>query len=352
MATSWDEALSRCLPPGWTVAPGLVDLQVNGFAGAEVGDDPDQIAAVARTLPSVGVTAFCPTLVTRSDAAYKRAARALASTPWPQTGARSLGVHLEGPFLNPTRAGAHAAVRMRDPAPDVVERLATLFTPSIWTLAPERRGALKAITWLAAKGVAVGCGHTEAGADQARAAIDAGARLLTHALNAMPGITARGPGPVGAFLAHPEAMVSLIGDGAHVSPELCALVAGAAGRRLILVSDATAATAAPAGRYPLGERTITSDADAATIEGRLAGGMVPLWRGVANLVAWGVPHRDALAAATTNPRRLLNARANAGDRVVLDEGLMPRLTLVGGYVAFADPALPFDVPEVGSPFRG
>jgi N-acetylglucosamine-6-phosphate deacetylase len=85
---------------------------------------------------------------------------------------------------------------------------------------------------------------------------------------------------------------------------------------------------------------------------RLAGGMAPLWRGVANLVAWGVPRRDALAAATRNPRRLLGARANPGDRVVLDETLVPRLTLVGGHVAFTDPALPFDVPEVGSPFRG
>lgn len=351
MATSWDEALLRRLPAGWIVAPGLVDLQVNGFAGAEVGDDPDQIAAVARTLPSAGVTAFCPTLVTRSGAAYARAARALASTPWPVAGARSLGVHLEGPFLNPAREGAHSAGRMRLPDPDTLERLTALFRPHIVTLAPDVRGALDAVAWLAAKGVVVGCGHTDADVDRTRAAIDAGARLLTHAFNAMPGITAREPGPVGAFLAHPEARVSLIADGVHVSPELCALVARIAGRRLILVSDATAATAATAGRYPLGERTITSDGDLATIGGRLAGGTAPLWQGVANLVAWGVPLGAALAAATRNPLRLLNTRATPGDRVVLDDARVPRLTLVGGRVAFADPALPFDVPEVGYRFQ-
>lgn len=351
MATSWDETLARRLPAGWTVAAGFVDLQVNGFAGAEVGDDPDQIAAVARMLPSAGVTAFCPTLVTRSDAAYRRAARALSSTPWPAAGARSLGVHLEGPFLNPARAGAHPAARMCDATPVAAERLAGMFTPSIWTLAPDGREALDTIAWLAGKGVVVGCGHTEAGADQTRAAIDAGARFLTHAFNAMPGVTAREPGPVGAFLADSRAMVSLIADGAHVSPELCALVARVAGGRLILVSDATAATAAPAGRYRLGERTITSDGDVATIGGRLAGGMAPLWQGVANLVAWGVPKGDALAAARRNPLRLLNTRVIPGDRVVLDEALVPRLTLVGGRVAFADPALPFDVPEMGDLFQ-
>lgn len=345
-----DAALARRLPDGWTVAPGLIDVQINGWAGAEVGDDPDEIAAIARMLPAAGVTAWCPTLVTRSDAAYRRAAKALAKTPWPAAGARNLGVHLEGPFLNPERAGAHAAGRMRPATPEAVERLTKLFTPSIVTLAPEGRGALEAIAWLAGNRVVVGCGHTNATAHGARAAIDAGARLLTHAFNAMPGITAREPGPVGAFLAHPEAMVSLIADGVHVSPELCALVAGATGRRLVLTSDATAATRAPAGRYRLGERTVTSDGERATVGGRLAGGTAPLWRCVANLLACGVSRKGALAAATTAPLRLLGLARPSGARVVVDADMVPRLTLIDGMVVFADAGLPFDVPEVGRPF--
>lgn len=347
------DALARRGPDDWIVAPGLVDLQVNGFAGAEVGDDPDQIADVARALPAAGVTAWCPTLVTRSDAGYVRAARALGATPWPEAGARPLGVHLEGPFLNPARAGAHPAGRMRDPAATAVERLATLFSPRIVTLAPERAGAVDAIAWLVRRGVTVACGHTEATAAETRTALDAGARLLTHALNAMPGMSARDPGPVGTFLAHPGARVGLIADGVHVAPEMCATLARAAGARLVLVSDATAATNAPAGRYRLAGRTIVSDGTRATVGGRLAGGTAPLWRCVATLVACGVSPRRTLAAAATTPRRLLGIPPAAfpDDLVLLDAHFVPRLTLVGGLVAFIDPGLPFDAPEVGRPFR-
>lgn len=347
------DALARRGPDDWIVAPGLVDLQVNGFAGAEVGDDPDQIAAVARALPAAGVTAWCPTLVTRSEAGYVRAARALAATPWPEVGARPLGVHLEGPFLNPRRAGAHPAGRMRDPTATAVERLATLFAPRIVTLAPECAEAVDAISWLVRRGVTVACGHTEATAAETRTAIDAGVSLLTHALNAMPGMSAREPGPVGAFLAHRRARIGLIADGVHVAPEMCATLARAAGARLVLVSDATAATNAPAGRYRLGERTIVSDGTRATVGGRLAGGAVPLWRCVATLVACGVSPRRALGAATTAPRRLLGIPPAAfpNDLVLSDARFVPRLTLVGGLVAFIDPDLPFDAPEVGRPFR-
>src|SRR5215813_9218679 len=92
--------LARRLPEGWSVTPGLVDLQVNGLAGAEVGDDPDAIAAVARALPATGVTRWCPTVVTRSDSGYRRVAAALSRAPWPVGGAVPVGVHLEGPFLS------------------------------------------------------------------------------------------------------------------------------------------------------------------------------------------------------------------------------------------------------------
>jgi N-acetylglucosamine-6-phosphate deacetylase len=345
-------ALVPRVPDGWTVAPGLIDLQVNGYAGAEVGGDPDEIAAVARALPATGVTAWCPTLVTRSERAYSHAARALATTPWPRVGARFLGAHLEGPFLSPSRAGAHPPGRMRHPTPAAVDRLVGLFSPRIVTLAPELPGALDAVRRLTRRGVLVACGHTEAACDEASAAIDAGARLLTHALNAMPGMSARGPGPAGAFLAHRSARVSLIADGIHVAPEMCAMLARAAGSRLVLVSDATAATDAPPGRYRLGERRIDWDGARATTGGLLAGGAAPLWRGVATLIACGIPLRRALAAATVAPRRLLGLPATAfpGHLVVMDPDLVPRLTLVDGLVAFADPALPFDVPEIGKPF--
>ena len=110
----------RDLPDGWIVAPGFVDVQVNGFAGAEVGPDADALATVAAALPRTGVTAFCPTLVSRADAAYRRAAAALARARVPAAGARPLGVHLEGPFLNAgaprrPRPGGRAPPRPRRP---------------------------------------------------------------------------------------------------------------------------------------------------------------------------------------------------------------------------------------------
>ena len=183
-----------------------------------------------------------------------------------------------------------------------MDALAARFRPRIVTLAPELPGALGAIRRLARSGAAVACGHTDAGLEEGRAAIEAGARLLTHALNPMRGIEPRAPSALVAFLGDRRAHVSLIGDGV------------------------------------------------------LAGGAAPLWQGVRTLVDAGIPLGAALAAACIAPRRLLGLAPGLGagdpaDLVVLDAGLMPRLTLVGGAVALADLALPFDVPEPGRPFR-
>ncbi|MGE0026227.1 MAG: N-acetylglucosamine-6-phosphate deacetylase [Thermoleophilia bacterium] len=337
----------RDLPDGWIVAPGFVDVQVNGFAGAEVGSDPDALAAIAAALPRAGVTAFCPTLVSRSDAAYRRAAAALARARVPDAAARPLGVHLEGPFLNPARHGAHDPGALRGPDPAVLDGLLAAFRPAIVTLAPEMPGGPDAVARIADAGVVAAVGHTEAGVATARAAIDAGARLLTHALNAMPGLHAREPGPLGAFLADRRAHVSLIADGVHLDDASTFICTRGAGARLVLISDAVAAAGMPPGRYRLGARTVTSDGTRATSRGRLAGAVAGLDAGPRTLVRAGIPAAVALAAATVAPRRLLGlppglAPGGPADLVVLDEGLVPRLTLVGGVVAWADPGLPFD----------
>ena len=339
------------LPTGWTICGGFVDVQVNGFGGAEVGDDPAQLAVVARALPSAGVTAFCPTLVSRSPDDYARAARALREAIAAPGSARLLGVHLEGPFLAPTRHGAHDPAALRAPGPAAVDRLLDAFAPAIVTLAPELPGALAAVRRIRRRGAVVAVGHTEADATTGRAAIAAGAGLLTHALNAMRGISARDPSALTAFLAHPRARVSLIGDGVHVAPEVAAVVARATGPRLVLVSDATAAAGAPPGVYRLGSLTITSDGERATGGGRLAGSALGLDRGPATLAGAGIRRAAALAAAVEAPRRLLGlppalAIGGPADLVVLDADLMPRLTLIDGRVAFADPELPFDTAEM------
>ncbi len=343
----------RVLPPGWIMAPGLVDVQVNGFGGAEVGDDPDALAHVAAALPRAGVTAFCPTLVSRPADGYRRAARALAAARPGPAAARMLAPHVEGPFLSRARAGAHDPAVLRDPSPSEVDALLAALSPAILTLAPELPGALDAVR-RAARRCVVSVGHTEADAATGRAAIAAGARMITHALNAMRGIESRAPSALAAFLADPRPAVSLIGDGVHVAPEVAAVVARAAGRRLVLVSDASAPAGAPPGRYRLGGREVASDGRRVTTDGVLAGSALGLDRGPATLVAGGLRRAAALAAATEAPRRLLGlpaglAPGGPADLVVLDDALVPRLTLVGGRVAHADPALPFDVPEPGEP---
>jgi N-acetylglucosamine-6-phosphate deacetylase len=338
------------LPEGWIVAPGFWDLQVNGFGGAEVDDDPDQIAHVAAQLPTHGVTGFCPTLVTRTPAAYARAQQALATTRWPPRGARNLGVHLEGPFLSPERPGAHQALALARPTTSEVTGLLQAFSPRILTLAPELSGAQTAISMLCRAGVIVAVGHTEATAAQCSRAIVAGVRLLTHAFNAMPGIAARDPGPVGAFLAAPNTHISVIADGVHLAPETLAVLERAAGRRLVLVSDAVAAAGAPPGEYLLSGRRVRHDGRVVRDEaGHLAGSARSIAHGPHELMRVGRTTAHALASAITAPRRLLGApdplAAGAlADLVVLDAQLLPHMTLIGGEVAWRHPQTTLVIP--------
>jgi len=334
---------ARLLPAGWVVAPSPVDLQVNGYAGAEVGDDPEALAQVARGLARDGVAAFCPTLVSRGDAAYRRAARALEAVRWPDDGARPLGVHLEGPFLAPRRAGAHRPSALRAPGGDALDRLLALFRPRIVTLAPELPGATEAVRRLRRAGVVVALGHTEATAGQVRDAVAAGARLVTHALNAMPGLTARGPATLAAAALDRRVHVAVIADGVHVGPEALAALARLAGRRLVLVSDAVAAAGAPAGRYALAGRWLTSDGRRVTDgRGALAGSARPLLDGPATLAAAGVGRAAALAAACAAPRRVLDlgdplAPGAPADLVVVDEAGRLRISLRAGRAVRGDP---------------
>ena len=287
--------------------------------------------------------------MSRSDAGYRRAAAALASARVPEAAARPLGVHLEGPFLNPARHGAHDPAALRDPDPAALDGLLAAFRPAIVTLAPELPGGLDAVARIARAGAIAAVGHTEADAAVGRAAIDAGARLLTHAMNAMRGLAAREPRPLGAFLADPRPHVSLIGDGVHLDEASMFICTRAAGARLVLISDAVAAAGDAARALPAGAADgHVRRRSRATSRGRLAGAVAGLDAGRRTLVAAGIARgAAALAAATAAPRRLLGlppglAPGGPADLVVLDEDLVPRLTLVGGRVACADPDLPFD----------
>ena len=244
---------------GLLLAPGLIELQLNGGFGHDFTADPESIWEVGARLPASGVTAFLPTIVSSPAATVRRAQAVLAAGPPPgYRGAVPLGLHLEGPFLSPDAAGAHdpAALRLPDPGE------AASWTPAagvrLVTLAPELPGALEAIAVLAGNGVTVAAGHSRATYDEAVAAIAAGIRYGTHLFNAMPPIDHREPGLVAALLEDPRVVIGLIPDGIHVHPALVRLVRDLVGiDRFSVVTDGTAAMGMPDGAYRLGERPVT-----------------------------------------------------------------------------------------------
>ncbi len=299
---------------GLLVAPGYLDLQVNGGFGVDLARQPDRLGELAARLPDAGVTGWCPTLVTSPP---DRLAELLAAAARPAApgSARSLGLHLEGPVLNPVRKGAHDERLLR--RPDEVDT--TPWTKaggvSLVTLAPELPGALDLVRALRAAGVVVSAGHTDAGPAELDAAWAAGVRLVTHLCNAMPPFHHRAPGPVGWALAHAQVTAGLIADGWHVDPLAVAALSRALGLgRTLLVSDIVA----PAGTDGAGEVVRRPD-------GVLAGGTTLLDACVRNLVAFtGCPTAAAVRCAPAVPAGVLGLR----DRGRLDPGCVADLVLL------------------------
>ncbi|MEU9844093.1 N-acetylglucosamine-6-phosphate deacetylase [Actinomadura sp. NPDC048032] len=295
------------LPDG-LLAPGLVDLQVNGYFGHDMVDaDAAAWHTVVSRLPETGVTAFLPTFITapvRAQAEALRRTRDLL--PGLPPGARVLGVHLEGPFLSEKRKGAHNAAHLTDPAPADIATLLETGLVKLVTLAPERDGALEAIRTLTAAGVLVSVGHSDATAAQVAAAADAGARKVTHIFNAQTGVHHRDPGVAVQALIDERLSPGLILDLHHVGPEVATLVLRAAAGRVVLVTDAASAAGMPPGTYDLGGEPITMPEQGPPLraDGTIAGSGLRLDEAVGNAIALGVDPADAVDAATRVPAGL------------------------------------------------
>ncbi|WNM26781.1 amidohydrolase family protein [Demequina capsici] len=287
----------------------LVDIHSHGGGGHAFGDTVDGTLAALAAHRATGTTLMVASLVTEPPAAMAAkigvVREAMALEP------ALLGIHLEGPFLAPSRKGAHPPHALIHPTPDAVSRLLDAADGTIRqiTIAPELPGALEAIERFAEAGVVVAVGHTECTAAQARAAFDAGARLVTHAFNAMPPIAGRAPGPLGAALADDRAFIEVIADGFHVAPESLALLFRAAPGRVVLMTDAMAAAASTEGTYMLGELEVTVAGGRAVLTGTdtLAGSTLVLSRALDVCAAAGVARDEALEAATITPLKALQA---------------------------------------------
>jgi N-acetylglucosamine-6-phosphate deacetylase len=317
-------------------APGFVDVQVNGFGGVDfLETDGEGYRQAGEALLETGVTSFLPTLITAPETELLAA---LAEVPHASVGPRILGVHLEGPFLAARRLGTHRAHGRRDPDHALLERLLAAGPVRMMTLAPELPGALELIDDLVARGVTVSCGHSDATAEQATAAFDRGARMVTHLFNAMRPFNHREPGIVGAALVRDDVFVEIILDGIHLAAATAALVWRAAAGRVALVTDAVAAASGNGGAYSLGSvELLVQDGAVRAPEGMLAGSLLTMIDAVRNLHALGVSLEDALSAASTVPARALGlpdvGRLDVGlpaDVVVLDDGLEIESVFVGG----------------------
>ncbi len=332
------------------LVPGLVDLQVNGYFGVDLADgDPDGWALVVRRLPETGTTALLPTYITAPVAELAAALRkARKIGPTVQKGARILGVHLEGPFLSPARAGAHRRDWIVPPSPAAVAELLAAGQDMLRlvTLAPEAAGALAAVAELVAAGVVVSVGHSDATAAQVAAAADHGARMVTHLFNAQRPLAHREPGVVGQALADERLTSGLIVDLHHVAAQVCGLAFRAAPGRIALVTDAAAPAGMPPGEYLLGGEPVTLPAGDGVppvrADGTLAGSALRMDVAVANAVACGLSLPAAVAAATRIPADLIGrpdlgrlAPGAAADLVWLGPNLRIRATWVAGRLVYA-----------------
>ncbi|MFD1881202.1 hypothetical protein [Paracoccus pacificus] len=312
---------------------GLCDLQVNGFAGVDFNDaalTPAAFDHALQALLDTGVTTFLPTLITATPADLAARLQALdTAVRHSRLGPAMVpGYHIEGPFLNPTDgyAGCHPAAAMTAPDAALYENLRPgLFRPILLvTLAPERPGAIAVIRSLTDRGCAVGIGHSAADYAAVDAAVAAGATLSTHLGNGLPALLPKLDNTLLAQLAAPGLSACLIADGHHVPPAaLAALVRLKGAARVILVTDAVVAAAAPPGSYRFaGMEVQHTDAGAVVQPGRvsLAGSALCLDQAVRNVVEWGIaPFAQAVAWASDAPHAAL-ARAFAMAGLTVDAG--------------------------------
>ena len=330
---------------GLTVLPGLIDLQVNGAAGVDVTAEPRRLWEVGAALATHGVTAWLPTVITSDPEARGLALATLSAGPPPGwVGALPLGLHFEGPMIAHARWGAHPATWLRPPSLDLVDGWARATGVTMVTLAPELPGALDVVETLVARGIVVSLGHTEATTGEVGAAVSAGARCLTHLGNAMPPMLTREPGPVGAALGGSDLVAGVICDGHHLHPDFLRTAWRALGPgRFLSVSDTTAALGLPDGATRLGDqRVVVADGAVRLADGTLAGSAASVIDCLRVLrSATGCDLDDAVATATATPADLVGDRSRGriaaglrGDLTVVDEDLVPVVTVVGGVVAY------------------
>lgn len=343
---------------GALLLPGFIDVHIHGAVGVDaMTANKDDLERVSRFLAAHGVTAWLPTLVPAPMSDYSRAVGAIealmqqqASEEAPQ-GARVLGVHYEGPFVNASQCGALHSAHFKTfsgvgdietlPAPRASNAI------KMMTLAPEVPGAINLTRELVDRGWIVSIGHTRAGIKELELAFAAGARHLTHFMNAMPPLHHRAPGPVGWGLTKKEVTLDLIADGVHVDPLVLQLLLQAKGSEgVMLISDAIAAAGMGDGDYEIwGETISVKSARTSNAKGSIAGSVITMFDAMRMMRSLGVSEMQLAKMASMNPARLLGIDQRLGsievgkdaDLVAIDEQGVVRLTMVAGHPVLRHP---------------
>ncbi|HBE19667.1 MAG TPA: N-acetylglucosamine-6-phosphate deacetylase [Cyanobacteria bacterium UBA11149] len=298
------------------ISLGGVDLQINGALGLAFPDlsvgDGAKLREICRFLWQEGVDGFLPTIVTTSVDKIQQSLSVIADFLASGLGdgdcAEILGVHVEGPFLNYAKRGAHPAEYLLPLTMENVKRVLGDYADlvKVMTVAPELDETGNAIAYLKSLGITISLGHSLATAAEAQKAFLLGASMVTHAFNAMPLLHHREPGLLGAAIVHPHVYCGIIADGQHVCPTMLAILLKASNYEdgLFLVSDALSPLGLPDGIYPWDSREIeVKQGTARLADGTLSGTTLPLLAGVQNLVEWKVCDVEtAIALATTSPR--------------------------------------------------
>lgn len=329
---------------GLYVAPGFIDLQVNGGIGHNFEDStPEEVREIVDFHVSHGTIGLLPTVITAPIEKMQTTIGCVKQANHPTI----LGMHLEGPFISMARRGAHNPKHIIDPCIDCFDNLVRDYEGfiKIVTLAPERPGAEQLIARIREIGAVASLGHSDATYEEAITAIKHGVGLFTHSFNAMSEFHHRAPGAVGAALVS-NAMVELIADGIHVHPGAMRLLRRAKGsERICLITDAISATGLEDGEYHLGGLTVFAvDATARLADGTLAGSVLTMNRAVKTFMnSTGCALPEAVRAASLSPARLLGIDDRKGsiapgrdaDLVILDEGLNVYYTIIKGDIVYA-----------------
>lgn len=333
---------------GLFVVPGFIDVHVHGAMGFDTMDATSEaIQTMGDYFARHGVIAFLPTTVTASREDTHAAVMNAANSRPSSTGARSLGIHLEGPCLNYDFRGAQPPQHLRTADSREYKPWIESGQVRLITVAPEVDGVLDLIRAGKQAGIEFAVGHTSATYEQVIAAVEHGLRQATHTFNGMPALNHRSPGALGAVLSDDRIWAQIIVDGVHVHPAIVKLLIKAKGiDRTVIITDAIRATGMSDGDYALGDQMVhVKDGIARTAAGGLAGSTLTMDQALRNVMEFAnLSLAQALPMLTRVPAASIGVENQKGslapgfdaDIVVLDRSYQVRMTIVGGKVVYQD----------------